>query len=282
VLGEIMANHPGLFERVIALTCIGNYASALEIGRLRGWLAEMRRIFSPVTQQAWGEFFMLQRDLGEDDSETITTVLESGDSNAALGLSYGACYVWHMPTRKTICAETLIAAIRRFGVESAAPLSHFLRHLETTERIDVDAERVIRTMLASPPLAEKLITELLAVVEAFATAHPDLTYDVTKTLLDLGHAKLGNPREVIFTHAGDLTTLALTLHRQSSHRAAGLELFERLIALNVSEAEAALELLDRRAARRYAPRPRRRVRRSHRQSQPSYNLSGNLLGGGGF
>src|SRR5207249_12223676 len=98
---------------------------------------------------------------------------------------------------------------------------------------------------------------------------------VTKRLLDVGQVSIGNPSRLLFAHAGDLTTLALTLHRQSTYRAVGLELFERLIALNVYEAEAALELLDRRAARRYTPRPRRRVRRRRQQHPSSHHRDGN-------
>jgi hypothetical protein len=133
---------------------------------------------------------------------------------------------------------------------------------------------VIRVILTNRSLIEKLVTELLAAIEPWATTNPALAYEVTKTLLDVGEVSIGNPSGLFFAHAGDLTTLALTLHRQPEYRARGLELFERLIALNVYEAEAALEILDRRAARRYTPRPRRRVPRRRRQPRPSHQPDG--------
>lgn len=269
VLADIIAACPALLERVMVLACLGNYSGVLEPARLRVWLSQMLSTSTPVSQQGWGELLMIQRDLGENDSRTIAGVLESDRTEAILGLCYGAGYVWNIEKRRAAAGEILITAVDRFGVDCADPLSHFLRHLEEVKFIDIEAERVIRAILTSPALIEKLVTELLAVVEACATANPALTYEVTKRLLDVGWASIGNPSGLFFSHAGDLTTLALTLHRQSAYRAAGLELFERLIALNVYEAEAALELLDRRAARRYTPRPRRRVPRRPRQPRPS-------------
>ena len=66
--------------------------------------------------------------------------------------------------------------------------------------------------------------------------------------------------------AASLTNIAITLHRQERYRAAGLELFEELLARGLGEAAAALELLDRRPQQRFLAtppvrRPRRRPKR---------------------
>jgi hypothetical protein len=275
LLGDIVAANPALLERMFSLTCLGNYNLVLEPALVRGWMAQMWEMPSTVAQQAWGELFMIQQDFGENDEKWIAELLGSDRVDAIIGLCYGANYVWTDEKRRSTAAAILISVIDRFGVNCGNAVSHFLREVEGAEFIDADAERVIRAILTKPAMVEKLVSELLAALGPCATKNPALTYEVTKKVLDIGEASIGSPSGLLFSQSGDLTTLALTLHRQSAHRAAGLELFERLIALNVYEAEAALELLDRRAARRYAPRPRRRVPRRRRKHRPRRQPEGN-------
>jgi hypothetical protein len=266
LLSDIVAANPLLLEQVSTILYLGNFTPALEIGNVRRWLHEMRSSSSAIARQGWGELLLLQRE--RSDAEAIEKVLAGNDIDAILGLSYGATYVWS-PERVTAAAILSSAADKRWGTEFIDPIARALRDIEDDpEKLDEDSERFIRSVIANPSLVEKLPTDLLAVIQPRATMNARLSYDVTKTLLEVGATHLSNPADIFSAHAGDLTTLALTLHRQPEFRAQGLELFERLIALNLHEAEAALELLDRRASRRYAQRAaRRRIPRRGRRAR---------------
>lgn len=57
---------------------------------------------------------------------------------------------------------------------------------------------------------------------------------------------------------------AIKLHRQPLSREVGLQIFEKLLALNLRETRSALEMLDRRPTRPgYYVAPRRRLRKRH-------------------
>src|SRR5438128_1832561 len=168
---------------------------------------------------------MLQRELTQ--AEVIAEVLSGNDVDAILGLCYGATYAWGAESRRAVAAMVLSStADGRWAAEFIDPMARFLREIdEAEEKLDDAAERVIRAVLANRSLVEKLPTDLLAVIQPRATANLRLTYDITRILLDVGGSLLANPADIFFAHAGDLTTLALTLHRQPRFRREGLELF---------------------------------------------------------
>jgi hypothetical protein len=79
---------------------------------------------------------------------------------------------------------------------------------------------------------------------------PEIVSQVCKDIVQLGGEQIGDIRSSLAHLAKDLTNVALTLHRQLAYREEGLELFENLISLNISEARLALDVLDRRPFRR--------------------------------
>lgn len=270
LLGDIFATHPALLEEASVLMLLGQWARGLTPERLAACLTELRRIGSPTTEQGWGELVLCQERVSGVDEAAIAETLASDRIDAIFGLAYGAAFVWGLSDRRGIAEKILLAVVARGGDEFVDPVSRFLRNADSLDLLDAPTERVVRCILENEALAAKLPAELLTLIEARATQHPALAERIVAVLLAVGATRLVKPSEAFFGHAGELTTLALTLHRQpqAAYRAAGLGLFERLIELNVHDAEAALELLDRRAARRYVPSSQRRLRRRLRNLSP--------------
>ena len=115
------------------------------------------------------------------------------------------------------------------------------------------------------PLRLTLAAEdLLEAIEGFTGTEPELVSRVCGELLNIGPEEIGKPGASWVFVADTLTNIALTLHRQDAYREIGLALFEKLIALNIREAQAAIETLDRRPILSSSHRPRRRWRRRSR------------------
>ena len=109
-----------------------------------------------------------------------------------------------------------------------------------------------QAMLAS---AEHLL-DILAPVTA---QEPKLLAEISTALVRFGRKEI--KRFAWSTVPENLTSVALTLHRQWGYRAAGLRLFESLLELNLTQAKIALEVLDRNPVARAAPYRPTRLRR---------------------
>ncbi|WP_139077062.1 hypothetical protein [Candidatus Nitrospira nitrificans] len=98
--------------------------------------------------------------------------------------------------------------------------------------------------------------DLLDILTSVTAQEPKLLAQISNALLRFGGNEI--KRYAWSTVPENLTSIALTLHRQEKFRAAGLKLFESLIEMNLSQAKSALDVLDRNPVVRAAPyRPTR-------------------------
>lgn len=74
---------------------------------------------------------------------------------------------------------------------------------------------------------------------------PDLVAQVSEAVLRVRENEGSRPAKLMSFSPDTLTDIALTLHRQTTHRERGLKLFEQMLAMNIREARSALDLLDR-------------------------------------
>ena len=75
---------------------------------------------------------------------------------------------------------------------------------------------------------------------------PQLVHEVADALVTAAGSDLGDFRTRWPSSAEDLVEIALTLHRLPETRSSGIDLFERLMILNVYRLNVRLALLDRR------------------------------------
>ena len=104
-------------------------------------------------------------------------------------------------------------------------------------------------------------SDLVQALEPLVSVEPDLVSQVCHNIVRVGKPELSHPATFLASHTDTLTNIALTLHRLSAYREVGLRLFEELLSLNLQEARAALEILDRKPIRSITLNPRRRRRR---------------------
>jgi hypothetical protein len=101
--------------------------------------------------------------------------------------------------------------------------------------------------------------DLLDILTPVTAQEPKLLVQFSNALLRFGGEEV--KRYAWSTVPENLTSIALTLHRQKKFRAAGLKLFESLIEMNLSQAKSALDVLDRNPVVRATPYRPTRLRR---------------------
>ena len=269
LLREIFDAHPELLERQVILWFLAQFMSRLELTLTKQWLEQLRSGGSDVQQQAYGELLVVYDAWhGNDWSRgELQRIRESGDGKTLTGVAWGSEYVWGIARWRPLMADVLIRYIALAGELSSTVLSRFVAQRMEGDTLDGETQNVIRAIAAKDTLLVKLASDLLALIERYAVRYPDLGAYVTKRVVDVAGADLSDVTKVGGYVAADMTSITLTLHRQAKYRAIGLELFERMIELDVREAQAALEVLDRKPTRRFSPlRARRRWRHSRRRN----------------
>jgi DNA replication protein DnaC len=269
LLDEIFGAHADLLERQVVLWFLALFMCRLEPTLARRWLEQLRSGASDVQQQAYGELLVVY-DAWHGNAWSrgeLQRIRESGDRKTLAGVAWGSEYVWGIARWRPLMADVLIRHVALATDPNSAILSRFVAERLEDDSLDDETQRVIRAIVANDALLVKLASDLLALIELHAVRYPDLAAHVTKRVVDVAGADLSDVTKVGGYVAADLTSITLTLHRQTKYRAIGLQLFERMIELDVREAQAALEVLDRKPTRRFSPpRTRRRWRHLRRRN----------------
>jgi hypothetical protein len=277
LLGRLFDKVPSLIKDTRMLFLIGMYVPRLEPERLRRWVEPLESVESFALRQAFGEIITLT-DLWHGDKWTALQIERAiGDHDCAVltGVGFASRYLWAVPRRRELFARALSAIAADVPRCPSAAVVNFMNDTPE-EPLDFETESIIRAILANPACARDVLEQLAQLAETMAGKAPSFAADVLQRILDLVGSELtSGPLRLRI--AGELTSAALTLHRQSdpTSRAKGLALFERLIELDVREADAALEILDRRPTQRGFGYPsRRRYRRSarHRRRRPTQTV----------
>jgi hypothetical protein len=123
--------------------------------------------------------------------------------------------------------------------------------------------KIIDAVCKNQPTLLESADDLTEIIEAenLVDDHPQIVAEICDRLVTACSELINSHRSTGFI-SESLTTIAIKLHRQPLYRKVGLRLFEQLLALNLREAKAALEVLDRKPSRSgYYATPRRRLRR---------------------
>ena len=215
--------------------------------------------------QAHGELLMLYRAYYADawSPARVEEHLTKPDRIGVLrGLAYGASELWdhsncHPPAKQILCT---LASHPDDSVQDGVG-SVFFRQRDAF-KLTAPMRELIATIARHPGVLEKSAQDLVESLAPSASAEPALVSNVCDAVLQtLSHQVTQLQR---FALAETLTNVALTLHRLGTYREQGLSLFEQLLALNVREARAALDLLDRRLTVTIEVLSRRRRRRNRR------------------
>jgi hypothetical protein len=261
-LTMLFSVHDHLLRDRYLLLFLGHFMPRLEPEHVRTWIAPLRDGTDAWEQQAYGELVMLANvwHRAAWTEQAITDAIALQNDAQLTGMGFVAPRGWIVPRLRALYATILATIAGGAPSLSTAALHDFLTDA-TNERVDAETEMIIRAALRNEAAVRGLVNVLAELAEVAAAQTPQLARDIADRVLavlgdritDLQHLRV----------AAMLTSVAMTLHRQPRFRAAGLELFERLLARSVRDADAALEILDRRPILRHAGhiQPRRRFRR---------------------
>jgi hypothetical protein len=257
---------PALLESEFALQTLAyltGYVRPPEI--YHQWLEQLAIGEGAKQRHAYGELLFLYyaRRLQPWADERIEAAL-AGDVSVLRGLTYGAREAWYEPHCRSRAADILCAAARSDDPELPKILE-FAFIPPTEERFPVDAHtrRVVEAACANPAVLQAVGSQLVEALAPSAGTHPSLALEASRAIVDQLGTDIPHISNPLNAAAGSLTSIAITLHRLPNYRQDGLRLFEDLIRLGVSDAIAALDLIDRKPNRSVFP-SRRRARRRRR------------------
>ncbi len=238
-------------------------------GSLKYWLEAMRTSDWEKGPQAFGELVMLRRALYPTDQwcvEQIEMTLKGEDlsepeiTQLRLGCAYTSANLWADPKFRRIVTPVLVRLMPLSNKSIASAILDIFR-MTTSLSVCEETRAVLDGITALPDILGSsrnsfLIDRLSDIVQA----EPERVYSMCSSLIDQSEDEIGDISTHWAASAGDLVNIALTLQRINTHRAKGLELFERLLDLDVYGVKDALFELDRRPLKAAPSRPRRRRR----------------------
>jgi len=234
------------------------------------WLDKLLADGSGFCRQAYGELLPLFH-CSHQDSRSRSRILDHlagpREPDIDRGLAYAAANLWDTPRCQEIATQILCSlASCEDSMVQRAVAEHF-RLRRDTFLLNQNMRIIIESVRSNPRLLLLAAEDLVGAIEPLTGTEPEFVSRVCNDILRFGGEKIGKPGGSWIFVSEAMTSIALTFHRQEAYREVGLELFEQLISLNVREARAALEVLDRKPTRatRHLYRPRRRRRRRNIQ-----------------
>ncbi|MBZ0170352.1 MAG: ATP-binding protein [Kofleriaceae bacterium] len=246
------------------------YAIARVMGRFQpkdrvySWLDELLRDGSPFCLQAYGELLMLYHCHHHDSSsqEKVRVLLNSAtDPTILRGLAYAASHLWHWSACQTMAAEILCALAAHTDDSVQGAVAQVFVVNRDGFRLNQAMRSLIERVATCTPVLLKAAESLVETIAPLTGTEANLVARVCEAILSAEEQGASGSIRVTTCSASTLTDIALTLHRQVAYREPGLKLFEKILAMNVREARAALDLLDRRPIQTTSQSIRRKRRR---------------------
>jgi hypothetical protein len=264
---RVIRNCPTVLHYQWALFFIAHAVGWFEPEEIvQGWLELLLAENSTFCHQAYGELLFIHRLQYQDDwsVDRIRHHLANPTDEAVLcGLAYAASYLWVQRRCRAIAAEILVKLSSCPAESVQDAVASVFRWSWDSFELDPGMRQIVQAVCNNKPVLLKAASYLVEMIEPLTATEPEIVSEVCQSLLKAAGSDIGNPATPLAYLAEVLTTIAITLHRQPTHREVGLQIFEELLALNLRETRSALETLDRNPNRRgyIPPRPRRLRRR---------------------
>ena len=211
----------------------------------------------PQGPQAAGEVAALRlchRPEDPDARKRLEQYISGTDHSSAiahglrLGVAYTIVQAWREQQLRALCTPILLRLLP-FAEGSLAQTIHSIFRITDPLPVDDYTGALLRALLAYP--AVLVADEPVFLVDRMQDLlregwEPNLIAELVSLVVDQAGAELGDIRTTWAGCAGDLVEIALTLHRMPETRSRGLDLFEKLMALEVYDVDNRLGVLDRR------------------------------------
>ena len=235
---------------------------------VQSWLEMLRDNDSNFSQQAYGEFLLIQYLRYEDEwsVDRIRHHLATQDNEAILcGLAHAASHLWIETRCRAIAAKILYTLASSSNTSIQHAVASVFRWSRDRFKLNPGMLKIVEAICKNQGTLLAAADDLTEIIETekLVDNNPEIVVTVCQSLISI-FADLTNPASATAFIAESLTTIAIQLHRHPLYRDIGLQIFEDLLALNLRETRSALETLDRKPNRfgLYIA-PRRRLRSRH-------------------
>lgn len=269
---RVIRNCPEILQYSWALYFIAHTIGWFEPKEaVQSWLEFMESNASDFSLQAYGELLLIQYLQYQDEwsKNRIEQYLANQSNDSVLcGLAHAASHLWSQRRCRRISVEILCTLANSSNTSIQHAVSSFFRWNRDNFRLDSGTSQIIQAVCQNQDILLESANDLIDIVEEanLVEYNPQIVVDICSNLLSIG-LELTNPAKPTALIADSLTTISIQLHRRKAYREVGLQLFERLLDLNLRETQAALETLDRRPFRNTPSSrpPRRRLRRRQKE-----------------
>lgn len=255
-LNDLFNTHPQLLGRHSGAFLIAYGLTWVSPDLTKSWIKQVATSKGRRARQTYGELLALRAVLLKDDSwsrgeiATIIAQATSGsidDSLPLCGLVYGAANLWKDAEDRSLLKVILCSGMNSLNKDVARAAMDWFR-VTGALQFDAETQSILEAFVTGNSLD-------IAGTRSYALDHvgdlidqaPDLVYRVSKRLLDIFKADVGNLASNSALEAESLVSIALTLQRQEEpYRTRGLELFEQLLKYNAYKARDVLMDIDRR------------------------------------
>ena len=237
---------------------------------IRTWIESLQDGSWEKGAQAFGELIVLCYSTGKEENkqwyqEQIEAVLmgigfeEPQLTQIRLGCAFAAAHLWSEPEFIPLVAPILARLVPHANKPVSSAILLFLNQNNPLP-INNHTRSILDAIIDNPQILKEGSNPFFAErLSGLLPIEAERVYQVCSALLDQRKDEIGNIASGFSLHADELIDISLTLQRISTHRAKGLELFERLLDLDAYGIQSTLLELDRRPSRDGATsRPRRR------------------------
>ncbi|MEG4170488.1 MULTISPECIES: nSTAND3 domain-containing NTPase [unclassified Microcoleus] len=270
LFNRVIRNCPEVLQYAWALYFIAHTVGWFEPKEtVQSWLEMLRDNDSNFSQQAYGEFLLIQYLQYQDEwsVERIRHHLATQDNEAILcGLAHAASHLWSQTRCRAIAAKILYTLASSSNTSIQHAVASVFRWSRDRFKLNPGMLEIVEAICKNQGALLAAADDLIEIIETekLVDNNPKIVVTVCQSLISI-FADITNPAAATAFIAESLTTIAIQLHRQPLYRDIGLQIFEDLLALNLRETRSALETLDRKPNRfglYIAPRRRLRSRRT--------------------
>ena len=226
--------------------------------------------------QAFGELAALGalRPFGHDwIIELVEQAVSVGNTTAEsvrLGFAYTASHLWIDAGCRERATELLVRLVPGADIRLADVISEIFSLVDDLPA-DAKTDRVLLSISTNTAFtATSQVENLIERLADYLPRQPELVLQLSHAVLEKRGQEVASIQYALAASTGAFVEIALTLQRLGGEwRSRGLELFEQLLELGVSDAVNAVHELDKRLIAPSAPiRRRRRSRKRQRSATP--------------
>ena len=268
---KLFRKFPAVMDSIPGVRAIFDAFSWLPGEAVRTILEDLKVSTWPSAERSFGELLMFRHAYWNEERSGAWISALVGDPNTSTeilrGIATTAAHV--LPAEN---ARGKAAVILNTLIPGAAPsvAVEILGVFDILPEIGSNphAIQLLRTMLENPSaLIPDSLQALIQALPQLIPVHSMLAADLADTILDHHAEALFDQSKAFALTTEDLINFALTLHRDEGGRERGLNLFERLLQLNIDGTRTSLFEVDARpiVAPHPVPRPSPRRRRVARR-----------------